>query len=168
MAGPIEQPGPVALLEDAAHLLRRASFGARVVALDRRGAARAGSADLLEQPDAPAGFGPGVRGGSASAGAVADLDELLARRLFRAPVPGTDRRARKTVDRAEDLAAGGRPRHFRPPQNPSILPLALAAIFPFTDAVAFYRYNCGLAGRDELDPPDVMAKARKPGAPREA
>ena len=157
---PVEQPGPVALLEDAAHLLRSASLETLLCHW-------IGSVPLA--------LGLLVFWNHLSHPPVADLvcaAESLAvallliwmncwrsvfagrlhRQLSGAPArPWTRRRVWRLVANQAFLAASKLP----------LLPIMLLAVFPFARAVAFFRYAAVLADREDLDPPAVISQARR-------
>jgi len=160
MARPLEQPGPVALLEDAAHLLRRAS-------LDTLLCHWIGSVPLVlgllvfwnivTNTNVP------YSACAAQSLALALLliwmncwRSVFAGRLYRAlsgasERPWNPRRVWGLVSNQAFLAA----------TKLVVLPLALAAVFPFAPTVAFYRNAAVLADREDLDPLAVISQARR-------
>jgi len=160
MARPLEQPGPLALLEDAAHLLRRAP-------LDTLLCHWIGSVPLalgllvfwnrLTHPPVP------DLACAAESLAVALLliwmncwRAVFAGRLHRqlsgAPErPWNRRRVWRLVGNQAFLGATKLP----------MLLIALAAVYPFARVVAFYRYAPVLADREDLDPIEAISQARR-------
>ncbi len=159
MAGPVEQPGTLALLEDAAHLLRRAPFS--IVLLHWIGSAPFALALLLAWNDLTH---PPVSDLVCAVESLAlallllwmncwrsAFADRLHQELTGAPEPPwTARRIWRVIANQAFMAA----------TKPIVLPLSLAAIFPLADAVAFYRNIACLAGREGLDRVAVTAKAR--------
>jgi len=160
MAAPLEQTGPIALLEAAAHLLRRAS-------LDTLLCHSIGSVpfalallifwnNLTHPPMSDLAC-------AAQSLTVALLliwmncwRSVFAGRLHRqltgaAEVPWTRPRVWRLVSSQAFLAA----------TKLLMLPLSLAAVFPFPTTVAFYRNAAVLAARGDLDPLAVISKARR-------
>ncbi len=160
MAKPIGQPGPVDLLEQTAHLLRRAS-------LDTLLCHWIGSApfvlflllfwnQLLHPPV------PDLACVSESLAAAllliwmncwrAVYSGRLHRSLRGAPdTPWTAYRAWRLVCNQAFLAA----------IKPILLPLSLLAVFPFTSVVTFFRTAAVLSDRESLDLHDVVAQAKR-------
>jgi hypothetical protein len=159
MAGPVEQPGTVALLEDAAHLLRRAPFGAAL--LHWIGSAPFALALLVFWYDLTH---PPVSDLVCAAESLAlallliwmncwrsAFADRLHRLLTGAPEGRWNARRVWRLASIHASLAGAKP---------VVLLFSLAAVFPFADAVAFYRNVAALAGREELTRAAVMAKAR--------
>ena len=160
MARPLEQSGPLELLEDAAHLLRRAP-------LDTLLCHWIGSVPLalallvfwnyLTHPPVP-------DLGCAAVSLVAALLRIWMN-CWRAAFAG---RVRRQLD-----GTPGRPwnrrrvgrlvanQAFLAATKPLMLPLALAAVYPFVRVVAFYRNAAVLADREDLGPLEVISHARR-------
>jgi hypothetical protein len=159
MARPLESPGPISLLEDAAHLLRSAS-------LDTLLCHWIGSAPLalfllyfwnhVTHPPVP-----DVACAAESLAAALLLiwmnswRSVFAGRLHAslsgAPVPRRGaREVWRLVSSQAALAA----------TKPLLLPISFFAVFPFIGTVTFYRTASVLAGRGQLDPLAVIGKAR--------
>ena len=160
MARPLEQPGPISLLEEAAHLLRRASLdsllchwiGSVPLALmslvfwhnlthppmsDLHCAAQSLAVALL------------LIWMNCWRGVFADR---LYRMLAGAPQrPWNGQRIWRLVAIQAFLAA----------TKPLMLGASLLAVFPFAPMIAFYRNAAALAGRGDLDPLAAVAKARR-------
>jgi len=160
MARPLDQSGPLALLEDAAHLLRRAS-------LDTLLCHWIGSVPLalallvfwnhLTHPPVP---DLACAAGSLGVALLliwmncwrAVFSSRLHRQLSGAPGrPWNRRRVWRLLANQAFLAA----------TKLLMLPLALAAVYPFVRVVAFYRYAPVLADREDLDPLGVISQARR-------
>ncbi len=160
MARPLEQPGPVSLLEEAAHLLRRAP-------LDTLLCHWTGSVpfalmllvfwnNLTHPPMSDLAC-------AAESLAAALLliwmncwRSVFAGRLHRelsgaAERPWNRQRIWRLVANQAFLAA----------TKPLMLPVSLVAVFPFATTVEFYRNAAVLADREDLDPLSVIAKARR-------
>jgi hypothetical protein len=159
MAVPLEQAGPVSLLEDATHLLRRTSLetllchwiGSVPLAL----ALLVFWNSLTHPPMSDLAC-------AAESLAVALLliwmnywRSVFAGRLHRAlsgaaETPWNSRRVWRLVASQAFLAA----------TKLLMLPISLVAVFPFATTVEFYRNAAVLAGRGDLEPLQVIATAR--------
>src|ERR1035441_4220912 len=160
MARPLEQPGPVSLLEDAAHLLRRAP-------LDTLLCHWIGSVPfalmllifwnhLTHPPVADLACAAESLGMALLLIWMNCWRGVFAGRLHRqlsgaADRPWNLRRVWRLVANQAFLAA----------TKPIMLPLSLVAAFPFARTVAFYRNASVLADLEDLDPLTVIAKARR-------
>ena len=160
MARPLEQSGPVSLLEDAAHLLRRASLDALLChwtgSVPFALMALVFWHNLTHPPMSDLDC-------AAESLAVALLliwmncwRGVFAARLCRmlagaAERPWNGRRVWRLVAAQAFLAAS----------KPAMLCVSLAAVFPFATTVAFYRNAAALAGRGDLDPLAAIAEARR-------
>jgi hypothetical protein len=160
MARPLEQPGPVSLLEEAAHLLRRASIDALLChwigSVPLALMSLVFWHNLTHPPMSDLNC-------AAESLAVALLliwmncwrgvfADRLHRMLAGAPErPWTGQRISWLVANQAFLAA----------TKPLMLCLSLLAVFPFAPMVAFYRNAAVLAGRGDLDPLAAIAKARR-------
>ena len=160
MARPLEPPGPVSLLEDAAHLLRRASldtllchwtgsvpFALMLLVFWNR---------LTHPPMSDLAC-------AAESLAVALLliwmncwRSVFAGRLDRSLSGAADRPWNR--QRVWRLVAN---QAFLAATKPIMLPLSLVAVFPFATTVEFYRNAAVLADRENLDPLAAIAKARR-------
>ncbi len=160
MARPLEQSGPLALLEEAAHLLRRAP-------LDTLPFHWIGGVPLvlgllvfwnrLTHPPVP-----DLACAAGSLGAALLLiwmncwRAVFAGRLHR-QLSGTPERpwSRRRVWRLVANQA------FLAATKLVMLPLSLAAVYPFARVVAFYRNAAVLADREDLDPVEAISQARR-------
>jgi hypothetical protein len=160
MARPLEQPGPVSLLEEAAHLLRRASLD--TLLCHWIGSVPFALALLILWNDLTHPPVPDLACAVKSLAAALLLiwmncwRSVFAGRLHRqltgaAEVPWTRPRVWRLVSSQAFLAA----------TKLLMLPLSLAAVFPFPTTVAFYRNAAVLAARGDLDPLAVISKARR-------
>jgi hypothetical protein len=160
MARPVEQAGPVSLLEDAAHLLRRAPLGDLLC--HWIGSAPLAVFLLAFWHDAthPPVSDAAVAGKALAAALLliwmacwrSAFSDRLMRHLSGAAERPWDRR------RIWRLAAS---QAFLSGTKLLLLPLSLVAVFPFAATVGFYRNATVLAGRGDLDPLAVLRKARR-------
>jgi hypothetical protein len=147
-------------LEDAAHLLRRAPIGTLLCHWAGSVPFAAMLLVLWTQVTHPP-----VNDALCVAESLAAALLLVWMNCWRAAFAG---RLRRQLSGAAETAWDGR-RIWRLVSNqalaaaakPLMLPIALAAIFPFPTAVTFYRYVPVLADSGELDAPAVIAKARR-------
>ena len=160
MARPLEQPGPVSLLEEAAHLLRRAPLD--TLLCHWIGSVPFALALLIPWNDLTHPPVPDLVCAAKSLVAALLLiwmncwRSVFAGRLHRqltgaAEMPWTRSRVWRLVSNQAFLAA----------TKLFMLPLSLAAIFPFATTVAFYRNAAVLADRGDLDPLALISKARR-------
>jgi len=160
MARPLEQPGPISLLEEAAHLLRRASLDALLFhwigSVPLALMSLVFWHNLTHPPMSDLNC-------AAESLAVALLliwmncwrgvfADRLYRRIAGAPErPWNSQRIWRLVANQAFLGA----------TKPLMLGVSLVAVFPFASMVAFYRNAAALAGRGDLDPLAAIAKARR-------
>jgi hypothetical protein len=160
MAEPVEQPGPVALAEEAAHLLRQAPLETLLCHWIGSVPFALGLLVCWTQwthppvPDAVC---------AAEALALALLllwmncwRSVAAGRLYRQWSGAPERPW--TAARVWRLAAG---QALFGAAKLVVLPLALAAVFPFAHVVAFFRNASVLGDREELDPLELASRARR-------
>jgi hypothetical protein len=160
MARPLGQAGPVSLLEDAAHLLRRARLGDLLC--HWIGSAPLALFLLTFWHDATH---PPVSDGAIAAKALAATLLLIWMACWRSVY--ADRLMRRLSGVAE--RPWDRRRFWRLVASQAflsatkllLLPLSLVAVFPFAATVGFYRNATVLAGRGDLDPVAVVRKARR-------
>ena len=159
MAAPLEQPRLVSLLEDAAHLLRRAP-------LDTLLCHWIGSVPfvLMLLVFWSHLTHPPVADLTCAAESFGMALLLIWMNCWRAVFAG----------RLHGQLSGAADRPWNPHRvwrllanqafvaatKPVVLPVSLAALFPFAGTVTFYRNVSVLAGREDLDPFAVIAKAR--------
>jgi hypothetical protein len=160
MGTPIEQPGPIPLLEETAHSLRRASF--ETLLCHWIGSVPFALALLIYWTQLTH---PPISDLACAAESLALALLLIwmncwrsvfAGRLYldlsgAAETPWTPRRVRRLVANQTLLAA----------TKLVILPLSLVAVFPFATTISFYRNASVLAVREDLDPLTVISRARR-------
>lgn len=160
MANPLERPGAVALLEDAAHLLRRTSF--ETVLCHWIGTVPLAMMLLVFWNDVTH---PPMSDLACAGESLATALLLMWMNCWRSVFAG---RLRRGLGGAAEGPWNGR-RVWRLIANQTflsatklvILPLSLLAVYPFAATVAFYRNASVLAGREDLRPFEVIAKARR-------
>ena len=160
MANSLDQPGPVALLEDAAHLLRCAPI--ETLLCHWMGSIPFAVMLLVLWTQVTH---PPVNDITCAEESLAAALLLLWMNCWRSVFAG---RIHRQLSGAAETRWNGR-RIWRLVANqallaatkPLMLPIALAAGFPFASTVAFYRYAPVLADREELDPLALIAKARR-------
>jgi hypothetical protein len=160
LAKPVGQPGPVALLEDAAHLLRRASLETLLCHW-------VGSVPLAVVLISfwMQATHPPVNDAALAAEALAAALLLIWMSCWRSVFAG--RISRQLSGAANSAWSPGRIRRLIENQallaatKPLMLLIALAAGFPFAKTVTFYRYAPVLADREQLDAVSLIAKARQ-------
>lgn len=160
MGKPVEQPSVVALLEDAAHLLRRAPletllchwigsvpFAAMLLAL------------WVQVTHPPMSDLACAAESLAAALLLIWMNcwrSVFAGRLYRQLRGATEpRRSRGRIWRLVANQA------LLAATKPLALPVSLAAIFPFAATIAFYRSASALADSEDLDSLDLIRKARR-------
>jgi len=160
MARPLEQSGALASLEDASHLLRRASLD--TLLCHWTGSVPLALALLFFWNQLTH---PPVSDAACAAESLAVALLLVWMNCWRSVFAG---RLHRVLSGAPDRPWNRR-RVWRLVANQAflaaskllLLPLALVAVFPFAPVVAFYRYATVLADREDLDPPAVIAQARR-------
>jgi hypothetical protein len=160
MARPLESPGPVSLLEDAAHLLRSASFD--TLLCHWIGSAPLALFLLFFWNDV---IHPPVSDLACAAESLAAALLLIWMNCWRSVFAG---RLHASLNGAAPRRRGARElwrlvatQAALAATKPLMLPLSLVAVFPFIGTVTFYRTASVLAGRGDLDPLAVIAKARR-------
>jgi hypothetical protein len=159
MARPLEQSGPLALLEDAAHLLRRAPLD--ILLCHWIGSVPLVLALLVFWNQLTHPPVPDVACAAESLAVAlllvwmscwrAAFAGRLHRQLSGTPErPWNRRRVWRLVGNQAFLAA----------TKLLMLPLSLAAVYPFARVVAFYRYAAVLADREDLDPLQTVSLAK--------
>jgi len=159
MARPLEQPGPVSLLEEAAHLLRRASLD--TLLCHWTGSVPFALMLLVFWNDVTH---PPMSDLACAAESLAVALLLIWMNCWRSVFAGRLHRSLSgaaerpwNLQRVWRLVAN---QAFLAATKPLALPISLAAVFPFATTVEFYRNAAVLAGREDLDPLAVIAKAR--------
>jgi hypothetical protein len=160
MARPLEQPSPISLLEETAHLLRRASLsdllchwiGSAPLALFLL----AFWHDATHPPLSDFAAAIMALGAAVLLIWMSCWRSLFAGRLMRR-LSGTPemRWDRQRIWRLVATHA------FLASTKLLLLPLSFVAVFPFPATVGFYRNGTVLAGRGDLDPWEVIRKARR-------
>jgi hypothetical protein len=159
MAGQVEAAGPVTLVEEAAHLLRRASF--ETLLCHWIGSVPFAVALLVfwTQVSHPPLSGPAAAAESLGMALLLiwmnSWRSVFAGRLYRelsgaADAPWTRARTWRLIASQAFLGA----------TKLVMLPIALLAVFPLANVIAFYRNASVLADREEMDPFGLIAKAR--------
>jgi hypothetical protein len=157
---PLEQPSPVSLLEDAAHLLRRAPLETLLCHWTGSVPFAVMLLVLWTQVTHPPINDAALAAETLAAGLLLIWMNcwraVFAGRLHRqlsdaAETPWSGRRIWRIVANQALLAAA----------KPLTLPVSLAAVFPFIPTLSFFRYASVLADNEDLDPPALMAKARR-------
>lgn len=160
MAGPVEQPSAISVLEDAAHLLRRAPLD--TLLCHWVGSVPFALGLLLFWNDLTH---PRVSDLACAVESLAVALLLIWMNSWRSVFAGKLHRqlsgaAEKPWDRRRvwRLIAN---ESFLAAAKLVVLPLSLLAVFPFAGTVAFFRNSVVLADREDLDPRAVIAKARR-------
>jgi len=159
MARPVEPPGPIALLEDGAQLLRSASLD--TLLCHWIGSAPLALFLLFFWNDVTH---PPVSDLACAAESLAAALLLIWMNCWRSVFAGRlhallsgSSQPRRTTREVWNLVAS---QAALASTKPFLLPLSLIAVFPFIGTISFYRTASVLAGRGGLDPLAVIAKAR--------
>ncbi|HUA62718.1 MAG TPA: DUF4129 domain-containing protein [Verrucomicrobiae bacterium] len=159
MAKQVERSNPVALLEDAAHLLRQAPLD--VMLRHWIGSVPFALGVLLFWDD-QSHHNSDAR---CAAGALILAILLIWMNCWRGVYAG---RLHRQLSGAPDRPWDGRRvrnliagQSFLAGAKMLLLPISLLAIFPFATTVAFFRNTAVFAGRADLDPLALIAKARR-------
>jgi len=159
MGKPVDQPGAVSLLEDAAHLLRRAPLD--TLLCHWVGSAPFALGVLLFWNDQSHNNSDA----RCALGALLLALLLIWMSCWRAVYAGRIHRllsgAADTPWNAQRVTALIANQAFLAGAKLLLLPLSLPAILPFATTVAFFRSATVFADRIDLDPVAVMAKARR-------